>query len=254
MSGQAPSAIAIVPARGGSKGLPGKNLRELNGHPLIAWSIAAGRASGLFDAVIVSTDSADIAAVSKAYGAITCKRPEALSGDTALVKDAVSHCLHAVKHRYGRPDLTVLLQPTSPLRSPEDITACVSALVESNADSAATFKPADEPIERAYRIVEGVPSPAVESQGHWLPRQQLPNYYYLNGAVYVVTTGPFLASSLASFLFGKTTSVVMPAQRSVDIDTLFDFKLAEMLMTETDHIDPGAYAIVGSQADPFDYQ
>src|SRR5262245_30194891 len=115
------SAIAIIPARGGSKGLPGKNIRPLLGHPLIAWTIAVAHITELFDAVVVTTDSEEIAIAARGYGALTCRRPPELATDTALVKDAVRHCLSRLERDFDVPDYVILLQPTSPLREPQDI-------------------------------------------------------------------------------------------------------------------------------------
>ncbi|MEX0955339.1 MAG: acylneuraminate cytidylyltransferase family protein [Rhizobiaceae bacterium] len=232
------TAFAIIPARGGSKGLLGKNTRPLAGYPLISWSIAVAHATGLFDAVIVTTDSEEIGRIAKRFGALTCRRPPELASDTALVKDAVRHCLEHVELDLGQPNYLVLLQPTSPLRKPGDIVDCITAMEEVDADSATSFRLADEPIERAYRIENGHPVPAINGQDNWLPRQLLPDYYYLNGAVYVVRTSAFLSDPTSSFLFGKQVSSIMPSERSIDIDTASQFRLAELMMSESDYIKP----------------
>lgn len=247
------SAIAIIPARGGSKGLPGKNIKPLCGHPLIAWTITAAHTAGLFDAIVVSTDSEEIAAVAKEYGALTCRRPPELSGDAALVKDAVRHCLSSLEPEFARPDYIFLLQPTSPQREPEDILACLAALEANGADSAASFRPAEEPLERAFRIEAGIPTPALPGADGWLPRQALPACYYLNGAVYVVATGPFLADPSASFLFGRMAASVMPPERSLDIDTPLQFRITEMLMAEQARIDPSRFRVSPLNTSLFDF-
>lgn len=247
------SAIAIIPARGGSKGLPGKNIKPLCGHPMIAWTIAAAHNTGLFDAIVVTTDCAEIAQISREYGALACRRPADLSGDAALVKEAVRHCLSSLKPDFSEPDYMFLLQPTSPLRTPQDIVACLAALEDNDADSAASFRLADEPVERAFRIERNTPRPAMTDTDSWLPRQLLPDCYYLNGAVYVVRTAAFLADPASSFLFGRCAASIMPAERSLDIDTGFQFKIAEMLLTERAVIDPASCRSNVSAASHFDY-
>lgn len=247
------SAVAVIPARGGSKGLPGKNIMPMFGHPLIAWTIAQAKTSGIFDAIVVSTDSEDIALVAHRYGALTCRRPPELATDTSLVKDAVRHCVGRLEPWFGTPDYLFLLQPTSPLREPSDILDCLAAFEANAADSATTFRPAEEPIEWAYRIAAGVPEPAVKGVKNWLSRQMLPEYYYLNGAVYIVATGLFLADPSQSFLFGRQAASVMPGERSLDVDNAFQFRIAEMMLAERKPVDPGSHLTEATADRPFDF-
>lgn len=223
-----PNVIAFIPARAGSKGLPGKNIINLAGKPLIAHTIEQALASELIDRVIVSTDGEAIAAVARDFGAEVMMRPDALATDTAMPKDALRYHLEGIR---PVPDVIVLLQPTSPLRRVEDIDQCVTPVVQHACDSAATFVPsAQNPFQSWRETGDGGVEPVVPGHDPWRPRQALPMTYRLNGAVYAVRTDVFLADSSQSFLPGRNHMVVMPSERSVDIDVKADLDRAEALM------------------------
>lgn len=227
------SAAAFILARAGSKGLPGKNIKPLMGKPLIVWSIEAAQNCADISTVIVSTDGEDIAAVAKAAGARVMMRPEVLANDTAMPKDAIRFHLEAMAKDGERPSIVVLMQPTSPLRGAQDITACVEAVRDGGYDSAATFVPSPSSPYRAWRDdEEGGLRPFVDGYNPWLPRQVLPQTYALNGAVYASKTQLFLADNTNSFLPGKAKRVVMPPERSIDIDTALDFTIAQAVMSQ----------------------
>ncbi|WP_249755669.1 cytidylyltransferase domain-containing protein [Microvenator marinus] len=217
--------VAVIPARGGSKGLPGKNVALLGGRPLIEWTIECAQLSGCCDEILVSTDDNEIARVAKGLGAQVVNRPPELSADDSLVMDAVVHTVNAI----GGAEILVLLQPTSPLRAPEDIRACVDALLKDpSVDSIATYEEASLNPWRAWRIENGTATTFVEGANPWLPRQSLPEAFQLNGAVYAIRwnrrpVGP-------QFVFGKTVAVVMPKARSIDIDDEIDLRLAELYL------------------------
>ena len=224
--------LAVIPARGGSQSIPRKNVVDLGGKPLLAWSIAAAAAVPSIDRIIVSTDDPVISAVASRYDAEVMQRPAALATDTALVIDAVRDLLARLRNEGWFPDICVLLEPTCPLRSPTDIRACLSLLDDDDIDSVATFKPAELHPHRAWKIEEGKPSTVVPGVNPWLPRQQLPPAYQLNGAVYAFRADR-LDDDRDSILFGRTAAVVMPAERSVDIDTWLDLHLAEAMITRS---------------------
>lgn len=221
------SVLAIIPARGGSKGLPGKNLRPLAGLPLIAWSIAAARACPAIDDVIVSTDDPAIAAAARAAGArVPFLRPAELATDSARTIDVVHHALGALPQP---PDLLVLLQPTSPLRQAEDITAALTRCIDAGADTCVSVTPSAKSPAWMYQIdPAGRMRPLLEDRPTGRRRQDLPPVYVLNGAVYVARTPWLLAHD--GFIAPNGVASVMPPERSVDIDTLLDFRLAELLM------------------------
>ncbi|MBR9824352.1 MAG: acylneuraminate cytidylyltransferase family protein [Alphaproteobacteria bacterium] len=224
---------AFITARAGSKGLPRKNVLPFAGKPLIAWTIEAALAARTLDRVFVSTDGDEIAKVSEEWGAEVAWRPAELASDTALPKDALRYH-HDAMSKDERPDVIVLLQPTSPLRLPADIDACVDAVVQEGWDSACTFKSADTNPHRAWRDDGGQLRPFIENSNPWAPRQALPTAIQLNGAVYAVRTDVFFADSSPSFLVGRAKAVIMSSERSVDIDTALDMRLAEVTKAHLD--------------------
>ena len=208
--------------------MPGKNIRPLVGRPLIGWTIGAARACDAIDAVLVSTDADDIAKIARAEGVEVAMRPDSLATDTATSADVVRHHL-AEWAAAGRDyDALVLLQPTSPLRTAEDISRAVAALFADDLDSLASFTDAATHPQTAWRIEDGTPKPFLPDQS-WVRRQDLEPAYTLNGAVYVVRADRF-PSEGSSFLFGKTGAYVMPPERSVDIDTLEGFLWCEFIL------------------------
>lgn len=222
--------LAVIPARANSKGLPGKNVRDFRGKPLIQWSIDIAKACPMIDAVSVSSDGADILSVAHSAGAICVERPPQLATDTALPKDAVLHALDTIKRTSGLEfDLVILLQPTSPLRAEADIMACLKKVLNEGFDSCATFCPMSPHPERAWRIENDRPMPYSGDTTNWAPRQSLTTAYALNGAVYVVRTEAFRNSDSPAFLFGNSAAIEMPLERSFDIDTLLDFQVAEFV-------------------------
>ena len=218
--------IAVIPARGGSKTVPGKNIRPLGGKPLIAWSIEVARQVAEIDRVIVSTDDLQIATITREHGAEVYDRPPHLATDTALVIDALKDLIQTLKNEQEVPGWIVLLEPTCPLRTADDVQACLQLLSQGKYDSAATFKEAELNPHRAWRIVEGVPEVFIPGAIPWLPRQQLPKAYQLNGAVYVFRAS-LLAGETKSILLGKSAAVLMPRERSHDIDDSVDFAVVE---------------------------
>jgi len=221
---------AFILARAGSKGLPGKNIIDFMGKPLIAWSIDVARECEHITDIIVSTDGEKIAQTAREFGCDVMMRGEELSNDTALPKDAIRYHLGQMQ---TKPDITVLLQPTSPLRISEDITNCLTPLLNEGYDSAATFMKAPKSPYQAWTEENGTPSPFINSFNPWLPRQALAPAYCLNGACYAVKTDVFLTDNTHSFLPGKSKMVLMPDERSVDIDTKLDLDIAAAIYKAT---------------------
>jgi CMP-N,N'-diacetyllegionaminic acid synthase len=218
--------IAVIPARGGSKTVPGKNIRPLGGKPLIAWSIEVAKRVTEIDRVIVSTDDIQIATISRQHGAEVYDRPRHLATDTALVIDALKDLIQTLHKEQEDPGWIVLLEPTCPLRTAADVRACLQVLTQGDFDSAATFKEAELNPHRAWRIIDGKPEVFIPGAIPWLPRQQLPKAYQLNGAVYVFRAS-LLAGETKSILLGKSAAVMMPRERSHDIDDSVDFAMVE---------------------------
>lgn len=216
--------VAVIPARSGSKRLPGKNIRNLGGKPLIAWTIEAALSSGCFKRVIVSTDDDLIAAAARDAGAeVPFLRPHELASDTATSVSVVLHALHEL----GKPDSFALLQPTSPLRTSRHIQEATCKFIESGVDaliSVSVGKPASWLFE-------------INSNGlllKLLPRdveahsQNAKLVYSPNGAIYLFKTQTFL--KYRSFIPPVTAAFEMPLIDSLDIDNLDDFLLVEELV------------------------
>lgn len=224
--------FAVIPARGGSKSIPGKNIRPLGGKPLLAWPIDVAREVTEIDRILVSTDDSEIADVAREFGAEVYDRPASLATDHALIIDALKDLLARLDAEGSAPEWIVLLEPTCPLRTAEDVRACLALVTTGQYDSVATFKDADLNPHRAWRITDGNPEVFIPGAVPWLPRQQLPKAYQLNGAVYV-----FRAASLKeeskSLLVGRLGAVLMPRERSQDIDDHLDFMIVEALLRES---------------------
>lgn len=218
--------LALTPARGGSKGLPGKNIRPFCGKPLLAHSIDIAKQSKYIDKIIVSTDCEQISQVATEYGAKSVMRPAHLSTDTALVANAIQDLIDRLEEKF---DYMVLLEATSPLRTVQLVDQCIEQIVNQKVDSIATFSHAEPPPTRLWNIENDLASPFLENANPWLPRQQQQDAYYLNGLVYAFCIPTWLKSDSKSIFFGKSAAVVTE-QLSVDIDTLDDFELAEYLM------------------------
>ena len=221
--------LAIVAARGGSKGLPRKNVLPIGGKPLIAWSVAAAKASKVIDRVILSSDDAEIAAAARAAG---CEVPFTRSAELATDKAAMLDVVHDAVARCGDGfGWVVLLQATSPLRTAADIDAALKACADARAPACVSVTPVDKnPAWMFFRGNDGRMTPVLDSTGAAARRQDLPQAYVLNGAVYAARRD-WLAGR-ASFLSPQTVCHVMPRERSIDIDTELDFAIAGKLLSE----------------------
>jgi N-acylneuraminate cytidylyltransferase len=220
--------LAVIPARGGSKGLPGKNIRPLCGKPLIGWTIDAASSTREIDATVVSTDDDEIARIAQACGAtVPFRRPAEISDDRASSLDVV---MHAVEQLPGF-DIVILLQPTSPLRGCADIREAVQLFHRFDAKSVASVCEVDEHPLWMYRVgTDHRLLPLLEIDERPSRRQDLPSVYRLNGAVYIVDLG--WARRKNTFVSDETLAYVMPRARSIDIDTEADFLIAEHMMNE----------------------
>lgn len=226
--------LAIIPARGGSKRLPRKNVLNLAGKPLIAWSIEAGLKSKYIDEVMVTTDDDEIIDISKKIGAkIPFKRPEKLSNDLATRPEVIRHTIEFYKNKLKKEfDYVVLLQPTSPLRNEKQIDEAIVYLFEKNGDAVVSVSEVEHPIYWSGALPEDndmsefLDNVAVQSRS-----QDLPIYYRLNGAIYICNTQKFLEEGCV-FLKENIYAYKMSQNSSVDIDTKIDFLLADLLLAE----------------------
>ena len=221
--------IALTPARGGSKSVPYKNLHPLGGKPLLAWPIECARATAAIDRVIVSTDDDRIADAALALGAEVYRRPAELATDTALVADTIRDLWRRLRAEGETATILVLLEATSPLRTPALIERCLRRMIDEELDSIATFHEADINPERTWRIDAGTPSPFIAGAVPWKPRQQLTPAFQLNAAVYAFLPDALPADS-PSILFGRMGAEIVPPESVIDIDTEKDFTYANALL------------------------
>lgn len=226
------SVAVIVPARGGSKGVPGKNLKHLNGKPLIAHTLDCARASGIVDLLAVSTDSPLIARAADAPDVLIIDRPASLATDTAKGVDVFIHAVDSIRQRKGPFDYYFYLQPTSPLRAPADLAGAMDVAIEKGASSVVGVTPCEH-----HPFWSGVLPPDGSMTGFLKPgtaglnRQELPPCYRLNGAIFIA--GERDSFDGFSFLARGAYAYVMPNERSVDIDSTLDFAVAEVLIRES---------------------
>ena len=230
---QKEKAVAVIPARGGSKGIPQKNLSSVLGKPLIAYTIKAALQAQTLDKVIVSTDDEQIRTVSQGYGAeVPFIRPHHLATDTATTLSVLQHAItYLAEHQSYLADIVVCLQPTNPLRSAEDIDAAVRLCIDTGTDSVVSLCQAKHHPYWMKKIVDGRVSPLMnENENHYTRRQDLPPVYQLNGALYVTRTNVLLEENR---ILGKyTVPYIMPPERSIDIDMPNDLKMAAVLLKE----------------------
>ncbi len=218
--------LAIIPAREGSKRLPNKNILNLAGKPLIAWSIEAAKASKYIDTVIVSTDSEKIATISKSYHAeVPFLRPGELATDEASSLDVILHAIQSLKEPF---DYILLLQPTSPLRTTQDIDAACELLNENTQAVVSVCETEHSPLW-SNTLPENLSMkdfirPEIKNKRS----QDLPKYYRLNGAIYIAEINYFYQNN--GFLGDASKAYIMSQQNSVDIDTELDFRFCEVLM------------------------
>lgn len=221
--------LSIIPARGGSKGIPRKNVRLLNGKPLIAYTIEQARQTSAISRIVVSTDDAEIGAVAQQTGAEVVWRPAEISGDTASSESALLHVLDHLAQTEGyEPELVVFLQCTSPLTLAEDISGTIQALLEEKADTAVAVVPFHYFLWK--RDSEGNATGINHDKNTRLLRQQQGPQYLEAGAIYIVRARGFRQARHR--FFGKTALYVMPAERRLEIDEPVDFKIAELLVAE----------------------
>ncbi len=223
-------ALAVVPARGGSKGLPGKNLAEAGGRPLLAWTLEAAREARCVERVVVSTDCPRIAEAAGRMGAeVPFRRPSELARDETPGLPVLRHAVRWLEeHRGYAPEWVICLQPTSPLRIAADVEAAFEIAVARGADSVVSVTPARPHPFWAKRLDPDGRLAALDPSRGGSRRQDLPEAWMPNGAVYVARRAFLLEAE--SFLDGRCYAHPMPPERSLDVDEPFDLELAEWLL------------------------
>jgi CMP-N,N'-diacetyllegionaminic acid synthase len=221
------SILAIIPARGGSKGIPRKNIRDLCGKPLIAWTIEEAKKSKYIDRLILSSEDAEIIAVAKKWGCeVPFVRPKELAQDDT---PGIAPVLHAIDTLADKYDYTVLLQVTSPLRTIADIDGCIECCLQQEAKSCVSVSEAKENPYWMFRMTQNSTlTNMIDDDKEYVKRQDLPKCYLLNGAVYVAETNWLLKTK--NFRSEETVGYIMPIDRSVDIDCEMDFKFCELII------------------------
>lgn len=219
--------LGVIPARGGSKGIPKKNLKTLGDKPLIAYTIASALRSKLITRCILSTDSEEIAAVGKAFGmAVPFLRPAEFATDGALAVDVMKHAVLEMERRDGAYyDYVVMLQPTTPLKTASDIDGAIQKAIDTGCDSVVTLVDvgANHPA-RMYRMNHDRMIPVMDEGVAMKPRQELEPVYIRNGAVYVCKRDVMFGCN--ALIGPDTRGYVMPVERSVNIDSPADFVMA----------------------------
>lgn len=223
MSKRSPRVVAIIPARAGSRRIPGKNLVPFGGRPLLVHTIDAALGAFFVDATFVSTESPDIARVARAAGAEVIRRPAHLASDTAATEPVLLHALGALRRRRIDPEVIVLLQATSPLRTAAPVDMAVAKILETGCDSVVSVTPNDRIFwEGAVEDGRFVPRRAIADR----PRtQEIPTRYCEDGAIYAMRTTLLETTGLR--MGGDLRAVILAPHESVDIDTPADLELAE---------------------------
>ncbi|AJI46690.1 acylneuraminate cytidylyltransferase family protein [Francisella philomiragia] len=221
-----PTFLAIIPARGGSKRLPRKNILPLMDKPLIAWTIEAAKKSKYINKIVVTSDDDEILNISKANGAEIIKRPDELATDTATSFDAIAHSIKSLE----KYDYVVLLQPTSPLRDQEDIDDAIELLLDKSANAIISVCEVDHSPEWCNTLPENT------DMSNFLPKsisnkrsQDLSTYYRINGAIYICDSN-MLLDNKGFFLSENIYAYIMPRKKSIDIDEQIDFEFAKVLI------------------------
>jgi len=222
------STFALIPARGGSKGIPRKNIKTIAGKPLIVWTIEAALRSSMLDAVVVSTEDEEIADVARQAGALVpFMRPAALAADATPGLDPVLHALDQLPQF----DAVLLLQPTSPMRTTDDIDGCLRLAAERGVPSVVSVTEPDAHPYWTYRVDGDLRMMRLIDSAAVTRRQDLPLVGALNGALYFAAAD-WLRNN-RSLLGPETLAYMMTRERSIDIDTPLDWKIAELLLKES---------------------
>ncbi len=224
--------LAVITARSGSKGLKDKNIKPLGGRPLLAYSIEAAKDSGMFDKVFVSTDSEQYAQIARQYGAdVPFLRSDEIAGDHASSWDAVREAVQGYEKLGKRFDTVTLLQPTSPLRTAEDIRSGYRLFTGKDADYVIGVCPTEHSPLWCNTLPEDMSMDGfISKEIDEKPRQELPDYYRINGALYIVKVSAL--DGVDDMYHQGCYAYVMPPERSIDIDTAFDFKMAELFIEQ----------------------
>jgi len=234
--------LVLIPARGGSKGIPGKNLQRLGKATLLEWAVKVGQSWGGAMGVSVSTDYEDIAQAALSAGATVLRRPPELSQDNSTVVDMVHYHLKTLEEDGRFPEVIVYLEPTSPFRTVQEINECMEALLKNNYDSVATFTALNYHPSWLLTCDETGRAEYMEKdQPVWSITSDTPHTYAITGGVYVFRTRAFLEAKPLGILFGDKGHIIQKSP-PIDIDTIFELETARTLL---EYIDTSELAALG---------
>jgi N-acylneuraminate cytidylyltransferase len=226
-----PTVLAVLPARGGSKRIPRKNVVDFHGQPMISWPIQAIKASGIADAIIVSTDSAEIRAVAEKYGAqVPFERPPHLSGDFVGTAEVTRHALEWFVNTHGKPQYVLTVYPTAVFVSAEDIASALTLIEREGTDMVFSAAEFPAPVQRALFIDDKGIARMFQPENYLRRSQDLVPAYHDAGQFYLVRTDVALQG--LSFNERPASLYIMPRDRVIDIDTPEDLRLAEKLFED----------------------
>ena len=219
--------LGVIPARGGSKGVPKKNVTPLNGKPLINWTIEAAKQSKYLESIIVSSDCDEILQLARKQNVEALKRPSEFADDSSSMIPVLKHVLSSLEPLNY---IIVLLQPTSPLRSHVHIDECIDTFIKTKSQSTISVCQKENEVLKYFMLDNGQLHPLSKPQYPFASRQDLPLVVKPNGAIYVISSDNLLAHN--SLLTKNTTPYFMSDKSSVDIDTIEDFHFVEGIMKE----------------------
>jgi len=226
--------LSIIPARGGSKGIPHKNIIKVAGRPLIAWTIKASLNSKYITSTFVSSDDRDILEISKKIGARCINRPKKYSQDDSTMVSVINNCLDRMKKLNELYDVIILLQPTSPLRNYKDINKAFEIFFESDARALISgFEPEKSPYKSFLINKKGFLEGLINDKFPFMNRQNLPKTFYPNGAIYIFYVKDYLKYN--SLFSPKTIPYFMSIEKSVDVDFIEDVKVIENILKRTSY-------------------
>ena len=226
------TCIAIIPARGGSKGIPNKNLAEVNGQSLVSRAIKSAVQSGVVDFVVVSSDERSILDAATAAGAIAIPRPADLATDTAAIEDAIAHALQRFSESHPIPTTLVLLQPTSPLRQTSTISDAVRLFTENGSvGSVYGVTEAEHHPYKTFITADSTLLPVGSIEDLSRSRQELPKAYRQSGSIYVVGVQDFLANN--SLYVSPVRWIEVSSEEAIDVDTPADLEAVRQAASDS---------------------
>jgi len=224
-----PKAIAIIPARGGSKSIPHKNIISVGGKPLIAWTIEAAQGCKNIEHILVTSDDEEILLIAQSLGVETLKRPAGLATDTTRAEPVLTHALEYAQKQRALPELAVYLQPTSPLRTTGHLNQAFTFFADKNADALVSVYPIDNKVLKAYVLGEQGFLTGIRNNDYPnFNRQDLPQVYMPNGAIYILRVRDFLTHP--QFFADRTVAFIMTSEESIDIDVSDDIVTVDHIL------------------------